>query len=109
MSRTITTQCRAYTAPWHSVKVSDLGELTNAAELLYLEADVGHQSIPKDWTLVGEATITVELVANDQAVAGAVAALRATLAEHQAEAERKTKAIQSEIQKLLALPCEVAR
>lgn len=62
--------------------------------------------VPEGYILIGKATITLTIVEEQQIVANKVESLKAEKQRLLAEAERKVTQIESQIQSLLALPCE---
>lgn len=73
---------------------------------LELINELGFSSIDmtgSGWVRVGEAQITVTLLPIEQCMADTIAALR----REQAELQAKSTRIEGEIQKLLAITCEV--
>jgi hypothetical protein len=71
--------------------------------LMYNNADMS----PYGYTNVGNATITLDLLDQQTLVGNKIEALRNEAANVRAEAHAKVSMIESQIQNLLALPCNV--
>lgn len=103
---TITGKLNAYLTAYSSLGPDDFKAPTDAVlGKLHFAAP---EFIPKDWTLAGEATITVELVDSNTLVANKVAALRGELQKVKADAYRAQVELEAKINKLLAITHEVA-
>lgn len=66
-------------------------------------AEPGNDMTSAGWTLVGEATITVNFINADELIGNKVAALRAEAANIRAEATAKCTRIEDQINQLLCL------
>lgn len=77
--------------------------------LVYRELDFkpGSSEFTKDYSIVGKATITVEILSKDEMIENKVVALQDALAADLANSEVRQNAIRNQISKLLALTNEV--
>lgn len=65
------------------------------------------EHVPKDWTLAGEAVVTVTLVDRDQLIGNKVDSLRAELQKVKADAYQAQVVLEAKINQLLAITYEV--
>lgn len=104
---TITADLSAYLSPYNMphdlMHRLEKGDAKGAAGMLSYWS---HDKPPKDYTKVGDATITLTLLPQDEQVALAVKALQAKLEEGRAEWHRRQQEIIAQISKLQALTYE---
>lgn len=103
-ARTITFETKGYLTGYSSVGPKEFkDDPVKAAESVVY----GNLHIPKDWTFVGKATITLELP-TEQALGGAkVEALSAELRDVRAKLYSEETRIKAKINELLAITNEV--
>lgn len=101
---TITGTLNAYLTQYSTVRPEDFKDPspTLLGKLHFCTA----AHIPADWTLAGEATVTVTLVDRDTLVGNKVDSLRAELAKVKADAYRASMILEDKINKLLAITYE---
>ena len=104
---TITAEVPAYLNPYrmpHELMAAlENGEAESAVAMLSYWS---HANPPKDYTRVGDATITLRLMPQDEQVRMAVEALQRKLDEERAEWLKRQQAILAQISKLQALSYE---
>lgn len=97
--KTITATVGAWLTEWRGPDDLAHGAERAVTALAYSEQDMTRQG----WTRAGEATITVEIVAEQELVDNKVAALREELKTERVKADMKLADIELKIQKLLAI------
>ena len=101
---TITGKVNAYMTKYSCIRPEDFK--TPTAALITALQYTTPNNIPDGWTLVGEATVTLELIDQDAIVSNKVESLRAELQQHRADAHVAQKHLEDQISKLLAISYE---
>lgn len=101
--KTITGTTDAWLASHQGPEVLAQPDESTARKLFYSSSD----ATVHGWTLVGKATITVEIPEPDQLIANKVASLRKEIMQTRAEAEMKARNLEEKVQQLLAITYEV--
>lgn len=101
--KTITGTTNAWLASFQGPEVLMGPDESIASKLFYSSSD----ATVHGWTLVGKATITVEIPEPDQLIANKVASLRKEITQTRADAEMKARDLEEKVQQLLAITYEV--
>ena len=104
MTKQISGTTGAWITDYQSIGVINRADA--AASLAYSDND---NMTSVGWTKVGTATITVELLDQNELIDGKVTALRAQAKEVAFQAAQHTKRIEDEISNLLAIGCDAPR
>jgi len=100
--RTISGTTRAWLPAYSTLKPLDLIESSDEQIVRQLVFTTGDMSA-SDWTLVGQATISVDLPEKSEVIEGAVASLKARKQRVLADAQVSANAIERQIQELQCL------
>ena len=101
---TITGKVNAYMTKYSGIRPEDFKNPTAAliSRLQYTTPN----NLPDGWTLVGEATVTLEFIDQDAIIGNKVESLRAELQQHRADSHVTQKHLEDQIAKLLAISYE---
>lgn len=108
-TKPITMSASIWLGEYSDIGPQDFKQGMTATPLTFLSADVDREHWQKSgYTFVGTAEIQFTPISTDEMVANKVEALRAQKSATLAEAQAKATQIEGQIQKLLAIGCEVA-
>ena len=100
----ITGKVNAYMTKYSGMRLEDFK--TPTADLISRLQYTTPNNLPDGWTLVGEATVTIEFIDQDAIICNKVESLRAELQQHRADSHVTQIRLEDQIAKLLAINYE---